>query len=70
VSPSRGNPEGREEVRRAFETGSPLLAANPVYYVPRRDLIWTPPAGAQEVYENAGYHIWLSLPTNMFFGKR
>jgi hypothetical protein len=62
--------ERREEVRRAFETGTPLPAANPIYYVSRSDLTWTPPAGAQEVYENAGYHIWLSLPTNMFLGKR
>ena len=62
--------ERREEVRRAFETGSLLPATSPVYYVPRRDLIWTPPAGAREVYENAGYHIWLSLPTSVFLGKR
>jgi hypothetical protein len=62
--------ERRQEVRRAFEIGTPLPSANPIYYVPRRDLTWTPPVGAQEVYENAGYHIWLSLPTNVFLGKR
>jgi hypothetical protein len=62
--------ERREEVQRVFDTGTPLTIPNPVYYVPRRDLAWTPPAGAQEVYENAGYHIWLSLPTNDVLGRR
>lgn len=60
----------REEVRRVFAGGNPLPTANPVYYVSRRDLAWTPPAGAQEVYENAGYHIWWSLPSSEVLGKR
>ena len=60
----------KEDVRRAFEIGAPLPAGNPIYYVARRDLAWTPPSGAQEVYENAGYHIWVSLPASMFLGKR
>ncbi len=54
--------ERREEVQKVFRDGGPLPTANPVYYVPRRDLKWTPPAGAYQVYENAGYEIW-SLTT-------
>jgi len=53
----------REEVQTAFQTGAALPTANPVYYVPRRDLNWTPPAGAIQVYENAGYEIWLLTTT-------
>jgi hypothetical protein len=52
--------ERREEVRKIFQDGGELPADNPVYYIPRRDLNWTPPAGASEVYENAGYSIWLA----------
>jgi len=51
--------ERREEVRKIFEDGGQLPTANPVYYIPRRDLKWTPPEGAREVYENSGYAVWL-----------
>jgi hypothetical protein len=54
--------ERREEVKKVFLNGGPLPTDDPVYYVPRRDLKWTPPAGAYQVYENAGYEIW-SLTT-------
>jgi hypothetical protein len=59
-----------EDVRRVFADGTPLPVENPVYYVARRDLAWTPPPGAQEVYANAGYHIWWSLPSKEFLGRR
>jgi hypothetical protein len=50
----------KEEVYRVFQDGKPLPVPNPIYYVPRRDLKWTPPEGAYQVYENAGYEIWVT----------
>ena len=55
--------ERRAEIQTSFQTGAPLPTTNPVYYVPRRDLNWTPPPGATQVYENAGYEIWLLTTT-------
>jgi hypothetical protein len=48
----------KKEVQQVFQGGKPLPVPNPIYYVPRRDLQWTPPEGAYQVYENAGYEIW------------
>jgi hypothetical protein len=49
----------QKELEAVFATGKLLPTANPVYYIPARDLHWTPPSGSQPVYENAGYQVWL-----------
>jgi hypothetical protein len=48
------------ETAEAFSAGKPIPTANPVYYIPARDLHWTPPLGSRLVYSNGTYELWLS----------
>jgi hypothetical protein len=45
-----------------FSTGTPIPTANPVYYIPARELHWTPPPGSRSVYVNGTYEIWFYSP--------
>ena len=49
------------QTAEAFSAGKPIPTANPVYYIPARDLHWTPPAGSQQVYSNGTYQVWLKI---------
>jgi hypothetical protein len=48
----------QSELLAAFSAGKPIPTTNPVYYIPRRDQHWTPPAGATRVYSNNTYDVW------------
>jgi hypothetical protein len=56
--------ERKRQVGEAFAAGKLIPTANPVYYVPARDLHWTPPAGARPVFANRGYEVWLYFMPN------
>jgi hypothetical protein len=43
----------------AYGGGQPIPTQNPVYYIPRRNQNWAPPAGASRVYSNDSYDVWL-----------
>ncbi len=45
-----------------FAANKPIPTPNPVYYIPRRDLHWTPPQAARRMYANPTYEVWLSGP--------
>ncbi|HEY2843755.1 MAG TPA: hypothetical protein VGJ09_08900, partial [Bryobacteraceae bacterium] len=47
------------ETAEAFSAGKLIPTANPVYYIPARQLHWTPPAGSAPVYSNGTYEVWL-----------
>jgi len=47
------------ETKAAFSAGELIPTTNPVYYIPARDLNWTPPEGSRAVYSNPTYEIWL-----------
>jgi hypothetical protein len=47
------------QTAEAFSAGKPIPTANPVYYIPARDLHWTPPLGSRSVYSNGTYEVWL-----------
>lgn len=47
------------ELQAAFSAGKPIPTLNPVYYIPRRDQHWRPPAGARRMYSNHSYEVWL-----------
>jgi hypothetical protein len=58
-------PHGKQkkaEVAAAFDTGTPIPTANPVYYVPARDRHWSPPPGANQVYANQAFDVWMYAP--------
>lgn len=48
------------ETAAAFSAGKPIPTSSPVYYIPRRDLHWTPPQGSRHMYANPTYEVWLS----------
>jgi len=54
--------EKKRQVAEAFDAGTPIPTADPVYYVPARDRHWTPPAGARRVYANQTFDVWLYAP--------
>jgi hypothetical protein len=54
--------ERKREVAETFSEGKPIPTANPVYYIPARDLHWMPPLGSRPVYANSGYQVWFYMP--------
>lgn len=49
----------QSELQAVFSAGKPIPTGNPVYYIPQHNQNWTPPAGANRVYSNDSYDVWL-----------
>jgi len=51
--------ERKRQVADTFAAGKLIPTTNPVYYIPARELHWTPPLGSRPVYANQTYEVWL-----------